>query len=70
MVYPHIRGGGEKGDKWHKAGMKTMKPNSWKDLIACMDYLVEMKYTTQNNITMHGVSGGNGNLLHQSLPLW
>lgn len=58
MVYPHIRGGGEKGDKWHKAGMKTTKPNSWKDLIACMDYLVDKKYTTRNNITMHGVSGG------------
>lgn len=58
MVYPHIRGGGEKGDKWHKAGMKTNKQNSWKDLIACMDYLVEKKYTSHNNITMHGVSAG------------
>lgn len=58
LVYPHIRGGGAKGDKWHKAGMKTTKSNSWKDLIACMDYLVENKYTTHNNITLYGASAG------------
>ena len=42
MVYPHIRGGGAKGKKWHKDGMKENKPNSWKDLIACIEYLVNL----------------------------
>ena len=58
LVFPHIRGGGAKGEAWHKAGMKTTKENSWKDLIACMDYLVKQKYTSHNKITLHTGSGG------------
>lgn len=58
LVYPHIRGGGAKGEEWHKAGMKTTKSNSWKDLIACMNYLVENKYTTSSKIALFGKSAG------------
>jgi len=58
LVYPHIRGGGAKGEKWHEAGMKVTKPNSWKDLIACMDYLVTEGYTKHEKITMYGASAG------------
>ena len=32
----HVRGGGEYGDYWHRAGQKKNKPNSWKDFIACV----------------------------------
>lgn len=35
----HVRGGGEKGEKWKLAGHKINKKNSWKDLIACTEYL-------------------------------
>lgn len=58
VVYPHIRGGGAKGEKWHEAGMKTTKPNSWKDLIACMEYLVAEGYTKHEKITLYGASAG------------
>jgi prolyl oligopeptidase len=34
LVISHVRGGGEKGNDWHKAGFKTTKPNTWKDFIA------------------------------------
>jgi prolyl oligopeptidase len=40
LAIAHVRGGGELGDAWHKAGYKTTKPNTWKDFIACAEYLI------------------------------
>ncbi|QHI35768.1 Prolyl endopeptidase [Kordia antarctica] len=54
----HVRGGGEKGDAWHKAGMKTTKPNTWKDLIACMEYLVDNGYTSKEHNAIWSSSAG------------
>jgi prolyl oligopeptidase len=56
IVIPHVRGGGEKGDAWHKAGMKTTKPNTWKDLIATAEYMIDEKYTTSDKTVVWGVS--------------
>ncbi len=54
----HVRGGGEKGNKWYKAGFKTTKPNTWKDLIACTEYFVKNNYTTSEKIVAWGASAG------------
>ena len=54
----HVRGGGELGDAWHKAGMKGTKPNTWKDLIACAEYLVREGYTTPQHIAINAASAG------------
>lgn len=54
----HVRGGGEKGDKWHKEGYKTTKSNSWKDLIACAEYLINQKFTSKDHIAIYGASAG------------
>jgi prolyl oligopeptidase len=54
----HVRGGGEKGDAWYKGGHKTTKPNTWKDLIACADYLVNQNYTSPKKITINSASAG------------
>jgi len=54
----HVRGGGENGDTWHKAGFKTTKPNTWKDLIACTEYFIKKKYTTNDKIAVWGASAG------------
>jgi len=54
----HVRGGGEKGAAWHKGGFKTTKANSWKDFIACTEYLIENKYTNKNLTIATGVSAG------------
>ncbi len=54
----HIRGGGEKGEQWHKGGFKTTKPNSWKDLIACTEYLINQKYTSNQKMALWGASAG------------
>ena len=55
----HVRGGGEKGNSWYKAGYKITKPNTWKDLIACTEYLIDNNYTTNKKMaTMGGSAGG------------
>jgi prolyl oligopeptidase len=54
----HVRGGGELGDKWYKAGHKTTKPNTWKDLIASAEYLIAQNYTSPKKIAINGGSAG------------
>ncbi|HET8963181.1 MAG TPA: prolyl oligopeptidase family serine peptidase, partial [Chitinophagales bacterium] len=54
----HVRGGGEKGEAWYKGGVKSTKPNSWKDFIACGEYLIKNKYTTSEKLGAKGVSAG------------
>ncbi|RVU90951.1 hypothetical protein EH230_08610 [Flavobacterium columnare] len=58
IVYPHIRGGGEKGANWHRAGQKENKPNSWKDAIATAEFLIKNKYTSPNYLGITGDSAG------------
>ena len=58
LAIAHVRGGGEKGDSWHKGGFKTTKPNTWKDLIACAEYLIDNKYTSSNRLVINGGSAG------------
>jgi prolyl oligopeptidase len=54
----HARGGGEFGDAWHKAGFQETKPNTWKDFIACAEYLVAHKYTSPQKLSAEGGSAG------------
>lgn len=54
----HIRGGGEKGDTWHQDGMKLKKSNSWKDLIACSEFLIDKNYTSPDYLINTGTSAG------------
>ena len=57
-VIPHVRGGREKGEAWHKAGYKTTKPNTWKDAIACTEYMIKEKYTSPDYTIICGSSAG------------
>jgi prolyl oligopeptidase len=54
----HIRGGGEYGEDWHVAGKMLTKPNTWKDFIACAQYLIDQKYTTSARLAIEGGSAG------------
>jgi prolyl oligopeptidase len=58
LAVAHVRGGGELGEEWHRAGMKTTKPNTWKDMIACAEYLVKNKYTSPQKLAITGASAG------------
>jgi prolyl oligopeptidase len=54
----HVRGGGEYGEEWHLAGKGPTKPNTWRDFIACAEYLIEHKYTSPARLAGRGVSAG------------
>jgi len=54
----HVRGGGEYGEDWYKAGYKLTKPNTWKDFIACARYLIDEKYTSPERLAGTGRSAG------------
>jgi prolyl oligopeptidase len=54
----HVRGGGEYGEDWYKGGYKQTKPNTWKDFIACAEYLVRNQYTSPDRLAGSGGSAG------------
>ncbi len=57
-VITGVRGGGEYGAEWHRAGRQQNKPNSWKDFIACAEYLIKEKYTSPRHLGVNGGSAG------------
>ncbi|MEP6703716.1 MAG: prolyl oligopeptidase family serine peptidase, partial [Acidobacteriota bacterium] len=57
-VLTGVRGGGEYGEEWHLAGKQKTKPNTWKDFIACAEYLIGEKYTSPEHLGIQGGSAG------------
>jgi prolyl oligopeptidase len=56
--YANVRGGGEYGREWHKAGQLANKPNTWRDLIAVCEDLCAKKYTAPEHLAIGGRSAG------------
>jgi prolyl oligopeptidase len=57
----HLRGGGEYGDAWHRAGMLGNKQNAFDDFIAAAEWLVAERHVGRERLAILG--GSNGGLL-------
>lgn len=61
FAHAHVRGGGDYGESWHLGGYKLTKPNTWRDFIACAEYLVANHYTSPSKL--FGIGGSAGGIM-------
>ncbi|WP_095080259.1 S9 family peptidase [Pseudomonas sp. Irchel s3h17] len=69
----HVRGGGELGEAWYRAGKQEHKQNTFSDFIACAEHLIANGYTTSSQLAISGGSAGGlliGAVLNQRPELF
>lgn len=54
----HIRGGGDLGRPWYDHGKMEFKENSFRDFIACAEFILAEKYTVRERLLISGGSAG------------
>lgn len=58
LAYGNPRGSGARGEDWYRAGKGANKPNTWKDFIACGEWLVKQGWTSPRRLAISGGSAG------------
>ena len=58
FALPNLRGGGEFGEQWHRAGMLARKQNVFDDFFAAAEWLIQNHYTTPSRLAIEGRSNG------------
>ncbi len=69
----HVRGGGELGEAWYRAGKLEHKSNTFSDFIACAEHLIAEGYTSTPQLAISGGSAGGlliGAVLNQRPDLF
>lgn len=69
----HVRGGGELGEAWYRAGKQEHKQNSFDDFIACAEHLIAEGVTDREHLAISGGSAGGllmGAVLNQRPELF
>ncbi|NWD67911.1 S9 family peptidase [Pseudomonas gingeri] len=69
----HVRGGGELGEAWYRAGKQAHKQNTFDDFIACAEHLIAEGLTTSKQLAISGGSAGGlliGAVLNQRPELF
>jgi len=69
----HVRGGGELGEAWYRAGKQEHKHNTFSDFIACAEHLIANGFTTAGQLAISGGSAGGlliGAVLNQRPELF
>ncbi|AHL32781.1 peptidase S9 [Pseudomonas brassicacearum] len=69
----HVRGGGELGEAWYRAGKQEHKHNTFSDFIACAEHLIAKGFTTAEQLAISGGSAGGlliGAVLNQRPELF
>jgi len=58
IAFAHVRGGGEYGEEWYRAGYKLTKQHTIDDFVAGAQYLIDNKYTSPRRLSGEGTSAG------------
>jgi prolyl oligopeptidase len=58
IAIPNLRGGGEYGEEWHRAGMRENKQNVFDDFIGAAQFLTDQRYTKRERLAISGASNG------------
>lgn len=58
VCHAHVRGGNEKGHKWHSSAQGDNRVRTWLDVEECVGYLIREQYTNPALLFLQSSSAG------------